>query len=360
MAMPQVTGTVTTIIPKTTTYTSLQGGTTDGTSWYAIRLDRRDAAGKTKLDDARVIKTPLGGSQPTLTRDFTSRSGQTNQLGHGNDIAYNSRTDRLLVPARTWDASIAEPNQNRLVRLLKPTDLTVAGTVTFPYNVSSIAYEPNSDRYVAGTFGAYHIYNGSYVALTTKAAKVALTGVGQGIDCDANYIYVISSASTDPATAQTNNRIFVLDWNFALLRTYEYPSPLEVEHILHTADEFYLGMNDAVDTLVRLDRFQYTVRYAAGGGTKTMAPTPVLYGVTTKLRKNAFTRAGYTFAGWTARRACDAKMRYRNPADSSQDGWYAVGGQPTGWEPFRYSDQAPVSATAPRGVVTMTATWRAA
>jgi len=84
------------------------------------------------------------------------------------------------------------------------------------------------------------------------------------------------------------------------------------------------------------------------------------HGRTTALRKNAFTRAGYTFTGWTAKRSYDNKTRYQNPKDTSKTGWYAAGHQPSGWKPYLYKNGSTVLHTTPRGAVALTAVWRAA
>jgi len=52
----------------------------------------------------------------------------------------------------------------------------------------------------------------------------------------------------------------------------------------------------------------YTVRYNADGGTGTMADQQFTYDVPQNLRKNTFTRTGYTFAGWT--RTADGALEF--------------------------------------------------
>ena len=100
----------------------------------------------------------------------------------------------------------------------------------------------------------------------------------------------------------------------------------------------------------------YTVRYDAEGGTGTMATTTVPYGVATALRKNAYTKPGYKFAGWTAYRTTNNQWYYTNGSDS---GWYTAGSQPSGWTKEIYNDQQQVSATSyiDGDVVVMHAQW---
>ncbi len=44
-----------------------------------------------------------------------------------------------------------------------------------------------------------------------------------------------------------------------------------------------------------------TVSYNANGGSGSMEPTTAIYGNTTSIKSNTFTRTGYTFVGWTTR-----------------------------------------------------------
>lgn len=107
-------------------------------------------------------------------------------------------------------------------------------------------------------------------------------------------------------------------------------------------------------------RKYFTVQYNANGGSGTMSPTKVPYGVTTTTTSNKFTRSGYDFDCWYVRRSSDGKWRYRDPDDSSQSGWYTEGSQPSGWVKFRYSNGTTVSQTVsnPGETVTFYAQWK--
>ncbi len=59
----------------------------------------------------------------------------------------------------------------------------------------------------------------------------------------------------------------------------------------------------------------YTVSFKANGGTGTMGPESFTYGETKALAANAFTRMGYTFAGWATSETGD--VAYRNQASVS-------------------------------------------
>ena len=90
------------------------------------------------------------------------------------------------------------------------------------------------------------------------------------------------------------------------------------------------------------DTKHYVVRYDANGGSGTMEDTAVPYGVTTALRKNAFTKTGYKFVGWHAYRTTQNQWYYTN---GSSSGWYKEGSQPSGYTKSVYSDGAGVAKT---------------
>ena len=87
----------------------------------------------------------------------------------------------------------------------------------------------------------------------------------------------------------------------------------------------------------------FTARFKANGGTGTMADLTVYNGVSTPLTKNAFTRSGYTFAGWTAHRVQQDQWYY---TDGTNTGWYKQGSQPAGYYLYVYNDGQRVSNTA--------------
>ncbi len=101
----------------------------------------------------------------------------------------------------------------------------------------------------------------------------------------------------------------------------------------------------------------YTVKYDANGGTGTTAETNHVYGIKTKLRTNAFTRTGYSFAGWYLTRESDGKWLYFTADGAAK--WYAKGSQPMGASLALYGDRRNISAlsSANNDTVTCYAQW---
>ena len=91
----------------------------------------------------------------------------------------------------------------------------------------------------------------------------------------------------------------------------------------------------------------YTIRYDANGGTGTMTDTSVIYGSGTTVRKNTFTKAGYTFSYWYMSRMNNGKLEWfygKSNASSfdasyiNQNSWYEEGKNPTGTEKYKLTD----------------------
>jgi len=334
---------------------TLEGGVTDGTYWYAVGRSK-DSNGRAT---SRLLKTKLYSERATTIRTYRPRGEASNLLGHGNDLAYNSTTNRLLIPAWDNDSSTQVKNQSRLIRVVDPKTLAVVDTKTAPDNLSSLCYDAEHNRYVGGS-GLQKLWTADSSLHKTGGKELGLPGTSQGIDCDANYVYVLGTPKSD----QRGSRIYVLTWNLDVVRTYSYQAdaskPDEVEHLTNQRGTFYLGFNDKTGSLNRLDKFVYRVGYRPGGGTGSMTPTTVLYGKRTHLRANSFTRSGYTFVGWHASRTADGKVRYQNPRDRSETKWAPAGDEPSGWVRFIYPDQASVYHSTPRGAMMLTAVWQKA
>jgi uncharacterized repeat protein (TIGR02543 family) len=103
----------------------------------------------------------------------------------------------------------------------------------------------------------------------------------------------------------------------------------------------------------------YTVKYNANGGKGSMANTTGTYGVSTNLRKNTFTKSGYSFSGWNAHRTGDNKWYYKGP---ESNGWYteAEAKSLQGYTKYVYKDeQAFAKLTSAQGdTITMYAQWK--
>lgn len=101
----------------------------------------------------------------------------------------------------------------------------------------------------------------------------------------------------------------------------------------------------------------YNVKYAANGGSGSMSSTVHIRGIAARLKKNTFTRSGYTFAGWYLTRSSDTMTLYLDKDGTTH--WFKPGNQPDGCSIALYEDGRSVSQlTAVHGdTVTCTAQW---
>ena len=100
----------------------------------------------------------------------------------------------------------------------------------------------------------------------------------------------------------------------------------------------------------------YTLKYNANGGTGSMADTIHTYGVQSNLRKNTFTREGFTFNNWNAKRS-DGKWFYQK---GEVLGWYNKGEQPEGYTLRVLNDGGWIVKMADKNneVITLYAIWK--
>lgn len=104
---------------------------------------------------------------------------------------------------------------------------------------------------------------------------------------------------------------------------------------------------------------KYKITYNSNGGSGTMSGSTVPYNATEKLKKNTFTKTGYTFDGWYVRRSGNEWL-YKNNSNNTT-GWYREGNEPTGYVKYKFKDEESFSQLAyiDNGTATFYAQWRA-
>ncbi|MBQ7647399.1 MAG: InlB B-repeat-containing protein, partial [Clostridia bacterium] len=102
----------------------------------------------------------------------------------------------------------------------------------------------------------------------------------------------------------------------------------------------------------------FYIQYDANGGSGTMADQKIVYGTSTAISKNTFTRSGYQFSGWIAFRRSDLSWIYKTTSEL-KDNWIAAGNSTTGNFLKAYTDGCTVSGTSStdRDIVTFYAAW---
>ncbi len=102
----------------------------------------------------------------------------------------------------------------------------------------------------------------------------------------------------------------------------------------------------------------YYIRYDANGGSGSMAETAVIYGTSTPLRTNTYTRSGYTFLGWNAFRHNQSQWVYKSTSSFS-DTWLDASADKAGYILKTYKDGAAVAKTTSvdTDIVELYAAW---
>ncbi len=102
----------------------------------------------------------------------------------------------------------------------------------------------------------------------------------------------------------------------------------------------------------------YYIRYDANGGSGNMAETAVIYGTSTPLRANTYTRSGYTFLGWNVFRHSDSKWIYKSTSPFS-DSWLDASADKAGYILKTYKDGGAVarSTSVDTDIVDFYAAW---
>lgn len=307
-------------------YATNQGACTDGTyAYYALQ------GGSTK-----ILKYDLCSYELIAKKTY-------NNLGHANDMAYNSDTDEIIVAHN-------EPNYNT-VTILDAETLKVKKNKKLPLKIYSIAYNNEREQYVVGISGSYNfaLLNSDFkVVEKFKGENTGYTR--QGCDCDDEYIYFSQSGG--------DNIIAVYDYDGEHIKNIDIDSSKEIENIFHTGRSFYITLHYYGNYVYRAGlskarEIKYKITYDANGGDGEMEATNAIYGKDNNLDKCTFTKDGYHFGGWIARKnSFDTYLGKRYNSDESE--WMD---EDEINEYTLYEDEQYTSTTTKNGGITLKAFW---
>lgn len=115
--------------------------------------------------------------------------------------------------------------------------------------------------------------------------------------------------------------------------------------------------NDLITMYAQWGTSEYYISFNPnGGGGTNLAQQRLTYDKAEALSGNLYTKAGYYFAGWVAKRDTDNKWYYTN---GTQNAWYTENQQPSGYSKYVFEDKAVVLnlSGVHNDVVRMYATW---
>ena len=137
-------------------------------------------------------------------------------------------------------------------------------------------------------------------------------------------------------------------------------------HVYLDKDVFYTHDMETVlmgysrynyEMYAQFEKSKFTLKFNAGGGTGSMPDQRIVYGLSTAISKNKFTKDGYIFQGWHAKRDDNKWYCYKNASKTSKDWVSESTCKQYGY--YLYKDGLKVSNTAnPNGYTTMYAQWK--
>lgn len=227
-----------------------------------------------------------------------------------------------------------------------PTAITVYKIFTIDTRNAVVAKSNSS----AGTYDVDDWTNQGFGY--NKAEKVIYVPIWDGTAGNRNLIITYNVSDTIDTwlelTANASNRVYPTKTSFMIQNT-SY-STYEIESVGFrtgqgtTGDlKMYYNINCSTAsaegvysvsytsgsgdfTPVTDGKTLWTTIYNANGGTGSTSATYHIYGISTKLRANGFTRSGYSFAGWYLTRKSDGKWLYFDADGTAR--WYLKGEQP--------------------------------
>ena len=212
-------------------YDTVQGSTSDGTYSYTILLNKRN-------NRCRIVKMKAGTSKVIKV------SGVLN-LGHGNDMAYNPVTKRLVVAhGKSTKRTISVINPDTLKRTKKVTvsipdkisGISLKTLQSKPY-FAGISYVPGTDEYALKATSLNIILYLDKNFKLKRAVRLSMSpaNLGQNSHVTEDYIYRITS----PSSKKAGNIIYAYDRAGLYLGNIVVPVPGELEGIYFVGNKLF-------------------------------------------------------------------------------------------------------------------------
>lgn len=194
-----------------------QGATTDGEYFYIILKKKVDGV----ETDVIVKRRVDDWSEVAVSEELP--------LGHANDMCYNSRENVLVVTNMVGGTlSVIDPETLTLIKQVD-ADVGVAW---------AIGYNAKRDCYCVAGGGQIFMLNSEFrpSGLPNIAVYQEPGYIGQGMDCDDDFIYMPMSGSDD-------NVIIVRTWDGDTPRVVHLNTKMESETIMNWDGKYYINFN---------------------------------------------------------------------------------------------------------------------
>lgn len=201
--------------PKQGQYSISQGAASDGTFVY-IALRNSDDSGavivKHRLDDGSFV-----AKSPVL------------QLGHANDMTFNTEKNLLVVAHGQ--------KQGKIITLVNPETLEFIEDVDIEKGAGAITYNPATGSYAISQGGkSLHMLDKD-LDYVTSYERTKLEGyTAQGMGSDESYIYF-------PMSGSGQNILDTFDWDGNRICQVILPTPHESESLFYVNGRHFVSFN---------------------------------------------------------------------------------------------------------------------
>lgn len=218
---------------------TIQGGTTDGT--YIYFAYENPAGGGV------IAKFNLSGKLIKASSIYS-----VSEIGHANALGYDSQRHQLVMP--TFRANGKTIINGPRIAYINPESLQITKyTAVQPKAiVSNVCYNAATDRFVSNGRlydAGFKLLNKNQYSYGSKLFKKYSDGdsLGQGIGCNARYIYVIRYY---PNKTNPHTHVYVFNWSGKLTGVYNVQGLNdEAESIFIMNGQLYMGVNNGATYL---------------------------------------------------------------------------------------------------------------
>lgn len=206
------------------TYYIAQGACSDGTHVYGI-LRNIDDTGAV----IRKVRLSDGGHVAT--------SAVIN-LGHGNDMTYDSKNNRLVIAHGI--------SQGKILTLVNAEDLSFIEDINIEAGAGAITYNEKRDCYAISQGGkSIHFLDSDFKLIKSLTRTAPAEYVAQGMGSDDKYLYFPMSNKWTDERPFLDNIFDVYDWDGNHVAIVHIPVAMESESMFWVNGKYYVAYNNS-------------------------------------------------------------------------------------------------------------------
>lgn len=198
-----------------------QGSASDGTYVYFVLRNSNDTGSvitKHRLADGVFVAV-----------------SEVLDLGHGNDMTFDTKNNRLVVAHGQ--------SEGQILTLVDPDTLTVIKNVNIPKGAGAITYNAKRDCYAISQGGkTLYILDSDFKLVSTFSRSDSTGYTAQGMGSDDDYIYF-------PMSGKSDNKLVVYKWTGEYVTTITVPVSQESESMFCVNGKYYIAYNKSGEAL---------------------------------------------------------------------------------------------------------------